>query len=84
MGNGGLQGARLKKFAPSPLPHNISNGPTPMTEFFPLRVDPSSKSYPIQRSKQEFMQANIKLFSEKWKGAFIRAGGLIRINRVRF
>ena len=35
------------------------------SKFFPLRVDSISKSNLIQRSKQEFMQLNIALFSEK-------------------
>ena len=33
-----------------------------MSKFFPLRVGPMSKSYPIYRSKQEYMQVNIALF----------------------
>ena len=42
-------------------------------EFFPLRVDPISKNYPIQRSKQEFIQVNVTVFSEKRDRVFIRA-----------
>ena len=41
-------------------------------KFFPLRVDPISKSSLIQRSKQEFVQTNMSLFSKKRKGLFIR------------
>ena len=36
----------------------------------------------IQQSKQEFMQADIKLFSEKRQEVFITAGIFIRINMV--
>ena len=39
------------------------------SKFFPLRVDPMSKSYIIQGRKQEFMQVNIILFFR------IEAGG---------
>ena len=52
------------------------------SKFFPLSLDPISKSYLIQRNKQEFMQVNIKLFSEKRQGVFIRAGAFIKINTV--
>ena len=38
------------------------------SKFFPLRVDPISDSYLIQRSKQKFMQVNKTLFSEKRRG----------------
>ena len=34
-------------------------------KFFPFRVDPMSKSYSIQRSKQVYMHENIALFWEK-------------------
>ena len=52
------------------------------SKFFPLRVDPISKNSLIPRSKMEFMQINISLFSEKSQGAFIRAQVFIRINTV--
>lgn len=35
--------------------------------IFPVRVDPTSKRYLLQRSKQVFMQISFKLFSEKNK-----------------
>ena len=40
------------------------------------------KSNFIRRSKQEFKQASIALFSEKWQGVFINAGAFIGINTV--
>ena len=51
------------------------------SKFFPLRVD-ISKSYLIQRSKQEFIQSNISLIFVKRQGALIRAGVFIRINMI--
>ena len=50
--------------------------------FLPLWLDPISESYLVQRSKQEFMQVDKTLFSEKRQGAFIRTGGFTRINTV--
>ena len=51
------------------------------SKFLPLRVNPISESYLylIQRSKQEFLQDNKTLFSEKGQRAFMRAGTFIRI-----
>ena len=51
------------------------------SKFFPLRVDLISKTYLIQRSKQEFIQTKI-LFFAKRQEALIRAGVFIRINMV--
>ena len=47
--------------------------PPSRSKFFPLRVDPMSKSYIIQRSKQEFVIVYVSLFSEKRQAG--RAGG---------
>ena len=59
------------------------------SKFFPLRVDPAeSKSYLIQRNKQELMQVKVSLFPKKevggWGGvcAFIRAGAFNRITLI--
>ena len=50
------------------------------SKFFPLRVDPMSKSYLIQRNKQEFMQVNITLFSEKEvQGILLDQGHFLRL-----
>ena len=38
----------------------------------------------MHRTKQEFINVKITLFSEKKQGAFIRAGAFIRINTVGF
>ena len=57
------------------------------SKFFPLRVEPVSKSFCIQRSKQEFIQVNMTLFFKRklgvggW-GAFILEEVFIRINTV--
>ena len=40
------------------------------------------KSYLILRSKQEFMQANVRFFRKNDRGAFNRAGAFIRNNMV--
>lgn len=42
--------------------------------FFPIRVAPISKTYLIQRSKQEFMQVNVLLFPQKEAGAGLGVG----------
>ena len=52
------------------------------SKFFTLRVDPISKSYFIQRRKEEFIEFNITLFLAKKEGACISAGMFIRINMI--
>ena len=52
------------------------------SKFSPLRIDPISEYYLIQKSKQEFMKFNVKPCSDKQQGAFIRARVLIRIDMV--
>ena len=44
------------------------------SKFFPLRVDPMPKGYPIQSSKNKFMQVNKTLFLKKRHGEFRTAG----------
>ena len=58
-------------------------------KFFPLRVDPTSKSYLIQRSKHEFIHVNMTLFSKKkkkkkkrHKGGVYHSRAFIRISTV--
>ena len=46
-----------------------------------LRVDLTSKSYLIQRSKQDFMQVNIKLFLEKRQGLLLEQRGILGLIR---
>ena len=50
------------------------------SEYFPLRINPISRSYIIQGSKQEFMQLYYCISFGKVAGAFIRAGTFIMIN----
>ena len=51
--------------------------PGPRSKFFPLRVDPISKSYIIQRGQQDFMHVKVTLCSKNRQGAFIIAGALL-------
>ena len=49
------------------------------SKFFPLKVDPRSKSYLIQRS---IHASYYKIIFRKGAGVFVRAGAFIRINMV--
>lgn len=41
------------------------------SKYYPVRVDPILKLYAINKSKQEFTQVNIMLYSEERLGRFV-------------